>query len=59
MTEDIVQPLINGVAVTAGLYILWSFIGRMADTPRSVRFQFALLAGVLSALVHFVVRLFF
>ena len=58
MAEDVIQSLINGVAVTVGLFVLWSFVGGMRRHPASTRFGWALVAGVVSTLVAFVVRLF-
>lgn len=57
MSENIVQALIDGVAVAGGLFVLWSLVGRMKTKPASERFQYALLAGVVSAVVMFVIRL--
>ena len=58
MTEDVIQSLINGVAVTVGLFVLWSFVGGMRHLPASTRLNWALVAGAVSTVVAFVVRLF-
>ena len=56
MSQDIVQSLINCVAVTGGLFVLWSLVGRMKMQPAATRFGYALMAGVISSVVLFVVR---
>jgi hypothetical protein len=58
MSQDILQSLINGVAVTFGLFVLWSFVGKMRELAPATRFQYALIAGVVSAAFAYVVRMF-
>ncbi|WP_129793331.1 hypothetical protein [Sphingosinicella sp. CPCC 101087] len=57
MTEHIVQVLIHIVAVSVGLYLLWSLVGAMRSMGRPQRLLAALTAGLISGAVVLVVRL--
>lgn len=55
MTQDLIQALVNFVAVAGGLFVLWSFVGRMRELPVSTRAGFAVIAGVVSAIATLVI----
>ena len=53
--QDFTQALINFIAVAGGLFILWSFVGRMRELPAATRAGFAVIAGMVSAVATLVV----
>lgn len=55
MSQYIVPSLTNGLAVALGLFALWSFVGGMKNLPAGARGTWAVVAGVVSAVVTFVV----
>lgn len=55
MSQYIVPSLTNGLAVALGLFALWSFVGGMKNLPASTRGTWAVIAGVVSAAITFVV----
>ena len=57
MSQFILPSLANGIAVTAGLFALWSVVGGMRQLPAGDRFRWALVAGAVSTVLTFVVSL--
>lgn len=57
MKEEILQILGSLVAVTTGLFVLWSAVGAMKSMGAAGRFWAALTAGLVSAAITFVLRL--
>ena len=57
MNQDLLQTLIHVVAVTFGLYVLWSLLGAMRRIDAIHRFYAALTAGLISGAVVLIVRL--
>lgn len=52
MSEALYPALINFLAVSVGLYVLWSLVSRMPAEGRAV---WAITAGAISALFTFVI----
>lgn len=57
MSQYILPALVNGIAVTAGLFVLWSVVGGMRQLSAGDRFRWALVAGAVSTVLTFVVSL--
>jgi hypothetical protein len=57
MSDDVVQIFIHVVAVTLGLFVLWSVMGAMRGLTGMQRFHSALAAGVISGIAVLIVRL--
>ena len=55
MSQYILPSVINGVAVTLGLFILWSVVGGMKHLPAGTRAGWAGLAGLISAVAAFII----
>jgi hypothetical protein len=58
MDQYAVSALVNGLAVAAGLFVLWSFVGRIRHTPVASRALAALIAGAVSAVITLAVTHF-
>jgi hypothetical protein len=54
-SQDLIQILINFVAVAGGLFVLWSFVGRMRELPIGTRAGFAATAGGFAAVATLIV----
>lgn len=55
MSQYILPSVVNGVAVTVGLFVLWSLVGGMKHLPAGTRAGWAGLAGLISAIAAFVI----
>ena len=53
MAHDLIDAMVNGIAVLVGLFVLWSFVGGMKNVDASIRLKFAAFAGAVSAIVTF------
>jgi hypothetical protein len=54
MNQGILPVLVHFLAVAGGLFVLWSFVGRMRELPVGTRATAALLAGAVSVIVTLV-----
>ena len=57
MTQYILDALMNGVLVALGLFVLWSFVGRMRDVEAGTRLGWASVAGAVSFAATLIVPL--
>lgn len=56
MSDAVLQMLIHVLAVTSGLFALWSVPGAMRGLTKMQRFYAALLAGVISGAAVLIVQ---